>query len=108
MMNTLYVILAIIAMSIITFALRAIPFIMPKRLFESPSVQNPAKLMPFVVMAILVLNAFKGTKLDWSGSTIPLLSGISVVAALQTALRMPLVSIVGGVGAHILCLILLQ
>lgn len=107
-MDTLYVISAIIAMSIITFALRAIPFIMPKHVFEAPFIRNLARLMPFLIMAILVLNAFKDAELGWTGSAIPLLMGVGVVALLQIGLRFPLISIIGGVGAHILALMLLQ
>lgn len=107
-MNSAYVAQVILAMAVVTFALRAVPFVLPKRFFEITLVQRSAKSMPLLIMILLVLNAFDGATFVLSGTAIPLLGGIATVAVLQLTLRVSLVSIIGGVAVHILTIMWLQ
>ena len=100
-MNATYVMAAILAMAAVTFMLRAMPFVLPRKLMELPIAQRIATFMPLLIMVILVVHAFKDIDPVAPITTIALVGGIAVVAVLQYTLRQPLLSITAGVLVHI-------
>ncbi|GEM_PF-5321378 len=105
-MDNHYVLCVILVLSVITFVLRAIPFLLPKQFFEKPLVAEMAKVMPLLIMVTLVLHAFDDVTLAFEGPAVPLLIGIAAVAGLHLFLKRAFLSIVGGVAVYIGALML--
>lgn len=103
-MDTIYVLTAIAVMAVSTFVVRLAPFILPKAILQTPLAKHIADFTPLVIMVLLVTNAFKGHAPNDLDSILPIAVGIAVVAATQIWLRIPLISILAGVLAHILLL----
>lgn len=95
-----YLIIAVFAMGAVTYFLRALPFLFFGRREPPALVAYIARYMPPVIMTILVLNSFKGLKLDRAPYGLPELGAALVVAALQAWKRNALLSIVGGTALY--------
>lgn len=99
-MSAAYLVAAVIAMGAVTYLLRAAPFLFFGRREPPAMVAYIARYMPPVIMTILVLNSFKGIRLDRAPFGIPELASAAVVAALQAWKRNALVSIIGGTALY--------
>jgi len=100
-MSSTYVMAAIVAMAVVTFALRVVPFILPKGVLQHPFSKQVAGFMPLVIMVILVADAFKTVPLSTNPDALALVIGIFTVAVMQYRFRIPLMSILAGVAIHI-------
>ena len=100
-MNTHYVLAAMALMAAVTIALRAVPFLLPQRLFSRPLVQNIAKIMPLLIMVTLVAHSFQNATWHISGTAPALVFGILATGLMQYYFKIPLISILVGLTIHI-------
>ncbi|RRJ86962.1 branched-chain amino acid ABC transporter [Gulosibacter macacae] len=96
--------LAIIGVSaLVTFFLRATPFMAGKWLREQPLVRDLSLLLPIGVMTVLVLYSVRD--ISWAGwAWVPPVLGIAVTAGLHLWRWNVLLSLVGGIAAYALAL----
>ena len=99
---TAYYLGAVLAMAAVTLFLRALPFIFFGRREPPALVAYVARYLPPVIMTILVLDSFKGLRLDRAPFGIPELVSAAVVAALQAWKRNAMLSILGGTALYML------
>lgn len=83
----------------VTFALRAAPFAASRWLRENDFVRDLGLLLPVGVMAVLVVGMLQDT--PWSGwGWVPSIAGVGVTAALHFWRDSVLLSLVGGIAAY--------
>ena len=97
------VLAVLIPVGIVTVVLRQLPFSFIKVMRGSPLVGTLAMLMPVGVMVILVVYSFSGV-LD--AGVLPAVIGVFVTSVLHVWRHQMLISIVGGVGAYGLALLI--
>jgi branched-subunit amino acid transport protein AzlD len=97
---TAYLAGAVLAMTAVTYLLRAVPFLFFGRREPPAIVSYVARYMPPVIMTVLVLNSFKGLRFDRPPHGLPELASAAVVAALQAWRRNALLSIIGGTALY--------
>lgn len=101
-MSALYVVSAIAAMGLVTWALRALPFVASRWLEGHPVVARVRHFLPTAVMALLLAHSVAtsaGSSASWPW---PELVAIAVVLALQWWVRHALLSIFVGTGLYVL------
>lgn len=101
--HTGYVLLAILLAALITFALRALPFLifhgehkMPEFLVKLGAVLPPA------IMAVLVVYCLKGAVTDWKTNALPQLLAVLTVGLSYKWKHHTLLSIVAGTAIYML------
>jgi len=99
-LSSAYLVGAVVAMAAVTYFLRALPFLFFGRREPPALVAYVARYLPPVIMTILVLNSFKGLKLDRAPWGLPELASAALVAALHAWKRNALVSIIGGTALY--------
>lgn len=102
-MNTKYIILAILISAVITFALRAVPFVIfngKKKL--PPRIESLGKILPSAIMAVLIVYCFKGVVSEPVHEGIPALIAAAVVFATYKWKHNTLISILGGTICYML------
>lgn len=92
----------ILAMSLITFALRALPFVAARWLHAHPLVERLGRFLPLAIMVLLLLHALRGAAQEDPLSPWPELLAITLVILLQWRSRNALLSIVLGTSAYVL------
>ncbi|HTX71729.1 MAG TPA: AzlD domain-containing protein [Rectinemataceae bacterium] len=92
--------IAIAAMGLVTLLCRAAPFIFFMRSRPPAVLDFVQRFIPPMIMTILVLNSFKGLRLDRAPFGLPEIASALVVAALQLWRRNALLSIVGGTALY--------
>jgi branched-subunit amino acid transport protein AzlD len=107
-MRTGYIIGAILLSAVITFALRALPFLlfggkrqMPQRLVEL------GKILPSAIMAVLIVYCVKDVGDDWTHSGIPKAIAVAVTAASYKWKHNTLVGILAGTISYMVLLYIL-
>lgn len=99
-MDTSRTLLALTVMGLVTFGLRALPFVAAQWLARHRAVAVLGRFLPLAIMALLVLHSGVGAArghAPW-----PELVGIALVAALQWWGRNALVSILTGTAVYVL------
>lgn len=98
---SVYLVLAIIIMTAVTFALRALPFLIFK---SSPILDYFGKFMPAGIMALLVVYSLLNVEFTQTPYGTPAIVAVISVVIVHHLWRKPLLSIVGGTMVHILLL----
>jgi len=102
MIDSKYVVGVIVAMGLITFALRAFPFVAAQWLEKHPIVQRLGQFLPLSIMTLLLLHSVAGASIEHSSGPWPELLAVAVVALLQWRKRNALLSILVGTGVYVL------
>ena len=102
MIETRYVIGVIAAMGLVTFALRALPFVGAQWLNKHPIVQRLGAFLPLAIMTLLTVHSAAGSAREHPVGPWPELAAIALVAILQWRTRNALLSILLGTGAYVL------
>ena len=102
MIETRYVIGVIAAMGLVTFALRALPFVAAQWLNKHPIVQRLGAFLPLAIMTLLTVHSAAGSAREHPVGPWPELAAIALVAILQWRTRNALLSILLGTGAYVL------
>lgn len=102
MIENQYVVGVIIAMGLVTFALRALPFVAAQWLHKQAFVQRLGQILPLAIMTLLLVHSATGAALSHRSGPWPELIAITLVALLQWRSRNALLSIVLGTGIYVL------
>jgi branched-subunit amino acid transport protein AzlD len=102
MIDIPYALGAIAAMAVVTFGLRALPFLAARFLQSSPLGQRAGRLLPLAIMTLLLLHTLVGHARDNPSG--PWAEGVAVltVLALQWWKKHPLLSILAGTALYVL------
>ena len=101
MIETRYVIGVIAAMGLVTFALRALPFVAAQWLNKHPIVQRLGQFLPLAIMTLLLVHSAVGNAATDPAAPWPELVAVALVVGLQWWQRNALLSIVLGVCAYV-------
>jgi branched-subunit amino acid transport protein AzlD len=102
MIDSTYVIVVIAAMALVTFALRALPFLAAHWLKKHPIVQRLGQFLPLAIMTLLLLHSATGAALEHAAGPWPELLAVALVVLLQWRTRNALLSIVVGTCVYVL------
>ena len=102
MIDTTYVLGAIAAMALITFALRALPFVASRWLQSHAIVRRLGRFLPLAIMTLLLLHTVVGSAREHASGPWPELLCAGLAAGLQWRSRNPLLSILAGTGLYVL------
>ena len=102
-MNNTYLFLTVVIISAVTAALRFLPFIVFSGGKKTPrTVLYLGKVLPFAIMAMLVVYCLKSVNLLSFPFGIPELIGVAAVVLLHIWKRNTLISIAGGTVCYML------
>lgn len=102
MIDSGYVVGVIAAMGLITFALRALPFVAAQWLQKHTIVQRLGQFLPLAIMALLLVHSSVGAALEHPSGPWPELLAIALVVLLQWTRRNALLSILLGTCVYVL------
>jgi branched-subunit amino acid transport protein AzlD len=102
MIESTYVIVVIAAMTLVTFALRALPFLAAQWLKKHPIVQKLGQFLPLAIMTLLLLHSGTSAALEHAAGPWPELLAVALVVLLQWRTRNALLSIVIGTSIYVL------
>jgi branched-subunit amino acid transport protein AzlD len=97
-----YALAALGAMAVVTFGLRALPFLAAKFLQKHPLVQRLGGFLPLAIMTLLLLHTLVGSARDNPHGPWPELAAVVSVLALQWWRRHALLSILAGTALYVL------
>jgi len=100
MKDTLYVLAAVVAAGLVTFLIRATPFLAARWLRTHSSVERLGRFLPPAIMTLLLVHSLRD--LGTQGNTTYLAEALSVVLVLvlQWRWRQPLLSIAAGTATY--------
>lgn len=102
MIEPTYALGAIAVMALITFALRALPFVASRWLQSHPAVRRLGRFLPLAIMTLLLLHQLVGSAREHASGPWPELLSAGLAAGLQWRSRNPLLSILAGTGLYVL------
>ena len=97
-----YVLGVIAAMGLVTFALRALPFVGAQWLQRHPLVQRLGEFLPLAIMTLLLVHSMTGAALEHVAGPWPELLAIALVVILQWYKKNALLSILVGTLIYVL------
>lgn len=102
MTDNLYVVSVIIAMGLVTFALRALPFFAGPWLQKHPMVHRLGEFLPLAIMTLLLVNSSLAAMAENPARPWAELAAVLLVACVQWFSRNALLSILLGTGLYVL------
>ena len=102
MTDNLYVVSVIVAMGLVTFALRALPFFAGQWLQKHPLVHRLGEFLPLAIMTLLLVNSTLAAMGESPASRRPELAAVLLVATVRWFRRSGLLSILLGTGLYVL------
>lgn len=102
MIESKHVIAVIAAMALVTFALRALPFLAALWLKKHPIVQRLGQFLPLAIMTLLLLHSATSAAREHAAGPWPELLAVAMVVLLQWSTRNALLSIVMGTCVYVL------
>lgn len=102
MVDSGYAIGVIAAMALVTFALRALPFVAAQWLQKHRIVQHLGQFLPLAIMTLLLLHSMVGSAAAHPSGPWPELLAVTLVVLLQWRTRHALLSILVGTGVYVL------
>lgn len=104
MSDNLYIFWAIVAMALVTFALRSTPFIFSKFLKQHVKVQQLGRFLPPAIMSVLLVDTVRGLAQHSGALFVPEMIAVLSVVLCQWLTRHALLSMAIGVGLYVLLL----
>ena len=101
MTDSVYVIAVIVAMGLVTFAIRALPFFGAHWLQQHPIVTRLGRFSPLAIMTLLLVHSMVGSAQEHAAGPWPEVLAIVVVVLLQWWCRNPLLSIMTGTALYV-------
>ena len=103
MMRPWYILLAIVMSALITFGLRALPFVLFRVGRSMPEwMQRLGQILPSAIMAVLIVYCLKGAKSNPIGIGIPGIIAVAVVVASYKRKHNTFISIIVGTAAYMI------
>jgi branched-subunit amino acid transport protein AzlD len=103
-MSESYVLLSIAAVGLVTFLVRALPFLAAKWLKHHPLVRQVGEVLPSAIMMILLVHSMRGLSELRPGTGWEVLVCVAVCIGLQLKFRQPFLSMAAGTVLYILWL----
>ena len=97
-----YVVGVIVAMGLVTFGLRALPFVAAQWLQKHPIVQRLGQFLPLAIMTLLLVHSMTGAALEHASGPWPELLAVALVVFLQWQSKNALLSILLGTSVYVL------
>jgi branched-subunit amino acid transport protein AzlD len=101
MINTTYALCALAAMALVTFGLRALPFLAARFLQSHPLVQQLGRFLPLAIMTLLLLHSLVGSVRQNPNGPWAELAAVATVVTLQWWRRQPMLSILAGTALYV-------
>ena len=101
MIESGYIVGVIAAMGLVTFALRATPFVAAQWLEKHPVMQRLGQFLPLAIMTLLLVHSAAGSAMEHSGKPWPEVLAVALVVVLQWRSRNALLSILAGTGVYV-------
>lgn len=102
-MNTMHILLVILAAAFVTFFIRAFPFLVfGKGERMSPALSFIGRTLPLSVIAVLVVYCLKDALFTSFSVLLPQLIGVVITALLHLWKRNNLISIAGGTAVYMI------
>lgn len=102
MIESGYALGVIVVMALITFGLRALPFVASRWLQQHDIVRRLGRFLPLAIMVLLLLHAIVGAAGEHKKGPWYELLAAALAGLLQWRSRNPLLSIVAGTGLYVL------
>ena len=102
MIDTTYALGVLAAMALVTFGLRALPFLAARFLQSHPLVQRLGRFLPLAIMTLLLLHTLVGSARDNPSGPWAELAAVATVVALQWWRKHALLSILAGTTLYVL------
>lgn len=102
MIDTRYALGVLVAMGVVTFGLRALPFLAARWLQSHPLVQRLGRFLPLAIMTLLLLHTLVGSARQNPSGPWAELAAVATVVALQWWRRHALLSILAGTALYVL------
>lgn len=102
MIDTSYALGVLAAMTVVTFGLRALPFLAARFLQSHPLVQRLGRFLPLAIMTLLLLHTLVGSARQNPSGPWAELAAVATVVALQWWRRHALLSILAGTALYVL------
>ena len=96
-----YVVIALFAAGLVTYGLRALPFIVGDWLQKHRLVQRLGGFLPLAIMTLLLVHYVVGAAQSHQHGPWPELLAVALAIVLQWFARNPLLSILGGTLAYV-------
>lgn len=101
--RTSHILLAILLAAAITFALRALPFLIFHGEREMPEfLTKLGAVLPAAIMAVLIVYCLKGIAVDWKTNALPQILAVLTVGISYKWKHNTLISIVAGTAVYML------
>lgn len=97
----LYITLAVLISAAITWALRAVPFLLIERIRESDLLQDLNVNMPVGIMTILVFYTLRHTDVLHAAPLTATVAGLGITAAIHWWRRGPVLAVLAGTVVHV-------
>lgn len=101
MIDSTYVTGVIVAMALVTLALRATPFLAAQWLQQHPWVQKLGQFLPLAIMTLLLVHSTMGAVKEDPHGPWPQAAAIAIVVLLQWRTSNALLSILVGTGLYV-------
>ena len=102
MIDSNYALGVLAAMAVVTFGLRALPFLAARWLQDHPLVQRLGRFLPLAIMTLLLLHTLVGSARQNPSGPWAELAAVATVVALQWWRRHALLSILAGTALYVL------
>ena len=102
MIDSRYLIAVIVAMGLVTFGLRALPFVAAQWLEKHPIVQRLGQFLPLAIMTLLLLHSLAGSASEDPSGPWPEVLAVVIVVLLQWRKRSALLSILVGTAVYVM------
>ncbi|MFZ4622739.1 MAG: branched-chain amino acid transporter permease [Rhodoferax sp.] len=102
MISTSHALGALAAMALVTFGLRALPFLAARFLQSHPAVQRLGRFLPLAIMTLLLLHTLAGSARQNPSGPWAELAAVATVVVLQWWRRQALLSILAGTALYVL------
>lgn len=102
MIDSTYALGALAAMALVTFGLRALPFLAARFLQSHPLVQRLGRFLPLAIMTLLLLHTLVGNARQNPSGPWAELAAVATVVTLQWWRRHALLSILAGTALYVL------
>lgn len=98
---TAYILAAILTGAVVTFMLRALPFLLFSGKREMPAwMHQLGKILPSAIMAVLIVYCLRGARSDFTGTGVPGLIAAAVVVLTYKWKHSTFISIVTGTAVY--------
>jgi branched-subunit amino acid transport protein AzlD len=100
--DTGYVVSVILVMSVVTVALRALPFVASQWLLKHALVQRLGQFLPLAIMTLLLVHSVAGASIEHQLGPWPELLAVALVMLFQWWGKNALLSIILGTAVYVL------